>query len=161
MKAYFRDETLNNKDKFNKTNDNQHIINAAITYGTYKGLGGLMLIPLPPFLDDVVDVITPIVLAKSKAVNNDSSCKLEKIMKCVSKTLTEIKSYSVSHNDSKFKLEVYLGEHTIPNTYEENSIDEILARLANACIEYRTDLDTDKYKIYNKILESINLVRRV
>lgn len=66
-KIYVRGVILDKKKEFNRTSNNEHVIEAAVVKGIYNGIGGTMAIPLPGYCGTIVNTVKNLSSLKYKS----------------------------------------------------------------------------------------------
>lgn len=137
-KTYLRNMVTQNKRMFDITNNNNYIIIATIAYAVYNATGGVKLIPLPLFTDELYNIIYNIAIVKIRIGNNVSTESISKVEAHLVSNIESIKALEFIGVQNKQSLKLYTtkGVYLIDIC---NNMALALSRLALICIMENCD----------------------
>lgn len=104
LKLGFKDYTLSSMGLFESTGDNKYIIEATIAYACYRALGGQKVTPLPPFTNELYNIVYTMAYIRQRANGRITSSIILKIEAILTKEIPTIKSLKHIHNNNIHQL---------------------------------------------------------
>lgn len=138
-KTYLRNIVKRNKALFDSTNNNNYIVEATIAYAIYNASGGVKLIPLPPFTDNLYNIVYNLAVVKIKVGNEISMETIKKAESHLTSTINNIRALELIETSKTQRLKLY----TIKGVYLieiNNDIAMTLSKIAAICIIETCDI---------------------
>ena len=155
-KIGLRDIVVSNKEKFEQTGNNQYIFISTVYYAIYKAIKGAKLIPLPPFTDNVFNIVYVLACARVKIGDEFSGESLYKAKNNIISDIDSIKEIEYikqSEDESILKLYTYRKVYNIAVTRD---VARILSEIAVIMIRKKqasSNINFMRRVIYRGFLE--------